>query len=80
LERPERFHGDPSLLLGRPQHHHQRCGAAAGSATDEPTFNVLELILVLLDDYIVATPAQRMVIALWMLGTHVYDQFECFRG
>lgn len=39
---------------------------------------MLELILVLLDDYIVATPAQRMVIALWMLGTHVYDQFECF--
>ena len=39
-------------------------------------FNVLELILVLLDDYIVATPAQRMVIALWALATHVYDQFE----
>jgi uncharacterized protein DUF3631 len=49
-----------------------------GSAADEPAFNVLELILVLLDDYIVATPAQRMVIALWTLGTHVYDQFEYF--
>ena len=32
----------------------------------------------LLDDYIVATPAQRMVIAPWTLGTHVFDQFECF--
>jgi len=49
-----------------------------GSATDEPAFNVLELILVLLDDYIVATSAQRMVIALWTLGTHEYNQFECF--
>jgi hypothetical protein len=36
------------------------------------------LILFLLDDYIVATLAQCMVLALWMLGTHVYDQFECF--
>ena len=52
--------------------------AQQGSATDAPTFSVLELVLVLLDDYIVATPAQRMVIALWTLGTHVYDQFEFF--
>jgi hypothetical protein len=47
-----------------------------GSATDAPTFNVLELILMLFDDYAVATPAQRMVIALWNLATYVYDQFD----
>ena len=47
-----------------------------GSATDELAFNVLELILALFDDYVVATPAQHTVIALWTLATHVYDQFE----
>ena len=47
-----------------------------GSATDEPAFNVLELILALFDDYVVATPAQHTVIALWTLATHVYNQFE----
>lgn len=47
-----------------------------GSATDEQAFNVLELILALFDDYVVATPAQHTVIALWTLATHVYNQFE----
>jgi len=32
----------------------------------------------LLEEHIVATPAQRVVIALWALGTHVHDRFECF--
>ena len=73
--------GFTAILLSYWADHNTTTSAAApqqGSATDEPAFNVLELILVLLDDYIVATPAQRMVIALWTLGTHVYDQFECF--
>ncbi len=73
--------GFTAIVLSYWANHNTTTSAAApqqGSATDEPTFNVLELILVLLDDYIVATTAQRMVIALWTLGTHVYDQFECF--
>ncbi len=73
--------GFTAILLSYWADHNTTTSAAApqqGSATDEPAFNVLELILVLLDDYIVATTAQRMVIALWTLGTHVYDQFECF--
>ena len=32
--------------------------------------------MVLFDDYVVATPAQRMVFALWALATYFYDQFE----
>lgn len=47
-----------------------------GLATDEPEVSALDLILYLLDDYLVATPAQRMVIALWALTTHIYDRFE----
>jgi hypothetical protein len=73
--------GFTAILLSYWGDHTTRTSAAApqqGSATDELAFNVLELILVLLDDHIVATPAQHMVTALWALGTHVYDQFECF--
>jgi hypothetical protein len=73
--------GFTAILLAYWADHNTTTRAAAsqqGSATDEPAFNVLELILVLLDDYIVATPAQRMVIALWTLGTYVFDQFEYF--
>ena len=73
--------GFTAILLAYWADHNTTTSAAApqqGSATDEPAFNVLELILVLFDEYIVATPAQRMVIALWTLGTHVFDQFEYF--
>jgi hypothetical protein len=71
--------GFTAILLSYWADHNTTTSAAApqqGSATDAPTFNVLELILVLFDDYVVATPAQRMVFALWDLTTHVYDQFE----
>ena len=71
--------GFTAILISYWADHNTTSAAAPqqGSATNEPAFNVLELILVLLDDYIVATPAQRMVIALWALATYVYDQFEC---
>ena len=71
--------GFTAIRLSYWAHHNTTTSAAApqqGSATDAPTFNVLELILVLFDDYVVATLAQRMVFALWALATHVYDQFE----
>ena len=73
--------GFTAILLSYWGDHNTTTSAAApqqGSARDGPAFNVLEFIPVLLDDYIVATPAQRMVIALWTLGTHVFDQFEYF--
>jgi hypothetical protein len=73
--------GFTTILVSYWADHNTTTSAAAppqGPATDQPIFNVLELILALLEDYIVVTPAQRMVVALWALGTHVYDQFECF--
>jgi Protein of unknown function (DUF3631) len=71
--------GFTAILLSYWADHNNIASTAApqqGSATDAPTFNVLELILVLFDDYVVATPAQRMVFALWALATYFYDQFE----
>jgi hypothetical protein len=69
------------LLSYWADHHNNNTTSAAapqqGSATDQPAFNVLELILALFDDYAVAIPAQHMVFALWALATYVYDQFEC---
>jgi hypothetical protein len=74
--------GLTAILLSYWADHNTRTTRAGapqqGSASDEPAFTVLELILVLLEEFIVATPAQRMVIGLWTLGTHVYDRFECF--
>jgi hypothetical protein len=39
-------------------------------------FTVLDLVLVLLEDYLVLSLAQRIVVALWILHAHVYDFFE----
>jgi hypothetical protein len=60
--------------------------AASGAPADAPVdvaaadtvsdVDALGLIMWLLDEHLVVTPAQRMVIALWTLATHVYDTFE----
>ena len=59
---------------------HNTPGSAASpqqeATADQPNFSAFELVRFLLEDYIVATPAQRTVIALWTLATHVYDRFE----
>jgi Protein of unknown function (DUF3631) len=50
--------------------------AAADTVSDVPSFDALELTMWLLDEHLVVTPAQCMVIALWCLATHVCDMFE----
>ena len=51
---------------------HNTPGSAASpqqqATADQPNFSAFELIMFLLEDYIVATPAQRTVIALWTLA------------
>jgi hypothetical protein len=49
--------------------------AAAAQTANEPQVNVLELELALLEDYLTTTADNRMVIALWTLASHVFDQF-----
>ena len=55
---------------------------SSATTTPQPTmddqlgFNALDFLLVLLDDYHVMSPMHRVIVALWSLHTHVYDQFE----
>jgi hypothetical protein len=58
---------------------HNAAPTGAPSPQESPTdesVSALDLILYLLDEYLVMPPAQRMVVALWALATHVYDRFE----
>jgi Protein of unknown function (DUF3631) len=48
----------------------------AQASGDTPDFSALDFILALLEDYVVNTLSQRMVIALWVLHTSAYDEFE----
>jgi Protein of unknown function (DUF3631) len=49
--------------------------AAAAPTADGPQVNVLELELALLEDYVTTTADNCMIIALWTLASHVFDQF-----
>ena len=49
--------------------------AAAAQTADGPHVYVLELELALLEDYVSTTTENRMIIALWTLASHVFDQF-----
>src|SRR5271166_98665 len=51
--------------------------APSQSATNEELeFNILDFLLVLYEDYVVLTPVQRIINALWDLHTYVYAEFE----
>jgi hypothetical protein len=45
-------------------------------ATSGPDVDVLELVLYLVERHVAVTPEERMVIALWILHTHVFDRFD----
>jgi len=49
--------------------------AAAAQTADGPQVNVLELELALLQDYVTTTTDNRIILALWTLASHVFDQF-----
>jgi hypothetical protein len=50
--------------------------AAPPSPTSTPTFNVLDLILHLIEQYGTITKEERLITALWVLHTYVYQQFK----
>jgi len=51
-------------------------GAGASQAPmSAPAVNVLDLVLVLIENHIAITPAERMTVALWILHTHVFERF-----
>jgi hypothetical protein len=41
-----------------------------------PAVNVLDLLLVLIEHHVAITAEERMLVALWILHTYVYDQFD----
>jgi hypothetical protein len=52
-------------------------GTASAASTGMPDgFTLLDWLRALLDDYVVLSEGQRLVLALWALHTHVYDRFE----
>jgi hypothetical protein len=50
------------------------------SSDAELNFNALDFVLALLEDYHVMSPEHRLVTALWVIHTHVYDEFEFTPG
>jgi putative DNA primase/helicase len=42
----------------------------------DPNFAVIDLVDTLVANYVGLTPTQRLAVALWVLHTHVYDQFQ----
>jgi len=48
----------------------------ASSGAAGPEVNVLDLVLHLVGLYIAVTPEERLVIALWVLHTYVFDRFD----
>jgi hypothetical protein len=49
---------------------------APPSRTAAPIFNVLDLTLHLIEQYGTTTKEERLVLGLWVLHTHVYQQFK----
>jgi len=49
---------------------------ATPSSTTGPQFNVLDLILDIIEMHIAITPEERMAVALWILHTYVFDRFD----
>jgi hypothetical protein len=43
---------------------------------DDPNFAGIDLVDTLLANHVGLTPTQRMAVALWILHTHAYDQFQ----
>jgi hypothetical protein len=50
--------------------------AASQATTDGPNFTALDLVLALVEDYVVGAPTHRLIQALWVLHAHVYDNVE----
>ena len=68
----------PAILVAKWIHDHPVNNSAATSqaSTAGPAVNVLDLSLAVIEDRVVMPSEERMVVALWTLHTHVYDQFE----
>ncbi len=67
----------PAILAAHWIHHNPTVAGTASAPTGMPDdFAVVDFIQALFEDYSVVPEAERLVLALWALHTHVYDSFE----
>jgi Protein of unknown function (DUF3631) len=50
--------------------------AGSHAPTDAPEVNVPDLVLFLIERHVAITSEERMVVALWVLHTYVFDRFD----
>ena len=50
--------------------------AGSHAPMDAPAVNVLDLVLALIERHVAITAEERMVVALWVLHTYVFEQFD----
>jgi hypothetical protein len=63
------------LAASEPSKSTNTYATAPQQATSAPSINVLDLTLRLIEDHVAITAEERMAVALWILHTHVFDQF-----
>jgi hypothetical protein len=68
----------PAILAAHWIHHNPTATSTASAAPTgmQDDFSVLDFLRALFDDYSVLSEAQCLVLALWTLHTHVFDNFE----
>ena len=59
----------PAILAGINASNSRANAARSGGPVDPPKFNVLDLVLRLIEEHIAITAEERMAVALWLLHT-----------
>jgi Protein of unknown function (DUF3631) len=67
---------DTDISLGDVDSNTSNGTAGPKAPMDAPEVNVLDLLLVLIERHVAITAEERMLVALWILHTYVYDQFD----
>jgi hypothetical protein len=65
----------PAILAATEGDGHANAGSSSSRPSSEPSVNVLDMIMVLIEEHVVITAEERMAVALWILHTHVYNRF-----
>ena len=66
----------PAILAGINASNSRANAAPSGGPVDPPKFNVLDLVLRLIEEHIAITAEERMAVALWLLHTWVFGRFR----
>jgi hypothetical protein len=67
---------DTDISFGDVNNSTSTSTAAPQEPMDAPAVNVLDLVLFLIERHVVITAEERMIVALWVLHTYVFDDFD----